>query len=126
MKKRIIIIIVLILSILLLYSLFFSREKYIKKNQQVINCGSCIVKNEETAVNIAEDSLFVIYGKSKIKDERPYNIKLMRNKIWVITGSLNQGIFDKFLYKDMPMFGGGFEIKIDAKDGKIVYVTHYK
>ena len=126
MKKRIIIIIVLILSILLLYNLFYSRAKYIKKNQQVINCEDCFVKDEETAIKIAEDSLFVIYGKSKIKGERPYNIELKKNKMWIITGSLNQSIFDKFLYKDMIMFGGGFEIKIDAKDGKIVHVTHYK
>ncbi len=105
MKKRIIIIIVLILSILLWYNLFYSREKYIKKNQQVINCEDCFVKDEETAIKIAEDSLFVIYGKSKIKGERPYNIELKKNKMWIITGSLNQSIFDKFLYKDMIMFG---------------------
>lgn len=126
MKKRIFIITVLFLSALLLYSLFFSREKYIKKNQQIVNCGDCFVKDEDTAVKIAEDSLFVIYGKSKIKGERPYNIELMRNKVWVITGSLNAGILEKLLSGGMPMLGGTFEIKIDAKDGKIIYVTHYK
>lgn len=126
MKKRIFIITVFFLGVLLLYNLFFSREKYIKKNQQVINCGNCIVKNEETAVKIAEDSLFVIYGKSKIKDERPYNIELKKDKIWIITGSLNQGMLDKYLYKGMPMFGGTFEIKINAKNGKIIHLTHYK
>jgi len=126
MKKRIFIITVLFLSVLLLCNLFFSREKYIKRNQQVINCEDCFVKDEETAVKIAEDSLFVIYGKAKIKDERPYNIELMRNKVWVITGSLNPGILDKLLSGGMPMLGGTFEIKINAKDGKIVHVTHYK
>ncbi|WP_449399251.1 NTF2 fold immunity protein [Chryseobacterium wanjuense] len=126
MKKKILLIIIAFLSAWLFYNLVFSKKKYIKKNQQVINCADCIVKNEETAVKIAEDSLFVIYGKSKIKDERPYNIELMKNKIWVITGSLNQSILDKFLYKDIPMFGGTFEIKINAKDGKIIHVTHYK
>ncbi|MCI3939355.1 YbbC/YhhH family protein [Chryseobacterium aahli] len=126
MKKRIFIIIVFVVSTFLLYNLFFSREKYIKKNQQVANCEDCFVKDEETAVKIAEDSLFVIYGKSKIKDERPYNIELKKNKMWIITGSLNQGMLDKYLYKGMPMFGGTFEIKINAKDGKIIHVTHYK
>lgn len=126
MKKKILLIIITFLSALLLYNLFSSREKYIKKNQQVINCRDCSVKDEETAIRIAEDTLFAIYGKSKIKEERPYNIELIKNKVWLITGSLNQGLLDKLLYKDMPMFGGTFEIKINAKDGKIIHVTHYK
>ncbi len=114
------------LGILLLCNLFFSKEKYIKRNQHVINCEDCIVKNEEIAVKIAEDNLFVIYGESKIKNERPYNIELTGNNVWVITGSLNSGILDKLLSGGMPMFGGTFEIKISAKDGKIIYITHYK
>jgi hypothetical protein len=126
MKKTIVIITVLLLSAILVYSLFFSSNKYIKKGQEVINCKDCIIKNEETAIKIAEDSLFTIYGKSKIQDERPYNIDLIKNQTWVITGTVNESILEKLLYGNMPKFGGAFEIKINAKDGKIIDVTHYK
>ena len=95
-------------------------------NQEVTHCSDCVIKNEETAIKTAEDRLFNIYGESKIKGERPYNIKLVNNKTWVITGRLNAGILDKLLSGGMPMFGGTFEIKINAKDGKTVYATHYK
>lgn len=126
MKKRIFVITVLFVSALLLYNLFSSNEIYLKKNQQVVNCKDCIVQNEETAIRIAEDRLFMMYGKNKIKDERPYNIALIKNKLWVMTGSLNHGLLYKLLSKYIPVFGGVFEIKINAKDGKIIDVTHYK
>jgi|688.fasta_scaffold845454_1 hypothetical protein len=119
-------IVLLIISAIVLYNIFFDRKKYIAMNQKVINCSDCVIKNEKKAIEIAEDKLFVIYGESKIKDERPYSIKLINNKVWVITGSLNHSFLDELLYKGVPKFGGGFEIKINAKDGKIIKLTHYK
>jgi hypothetical protein len=124
--KKIIFIVLLIITGIVLYNIFFDNKKYIVMNQEVTNCSDCTIKNEETAVKVAEDKLFNIYGESKIKDEIPYNVKLINNKIWVITGSLNQGVLEKFLSKGMPEFGGTFEIKINAKDGKTIDVTHYK
>lgn len=125
MKKKIIAVAVVIVSAILVYTLFFTREKYIKKNQYVINCNDCLIKNEEKAIQLAEEKLFSIYGKSKIENERPYNIEL-KNNTWIVTGSVNTSILDKLLYGNMPKFGGGFEISIKAKDGSIINVTHYK
>ncbi len=124
--RKIMYIVLLIISAIVLYNIFFDRKKYIAMNQKVINCSDCVIKNEKKAIEIAEDKLFVIYGESKIKDERPYSIKLINNKVWVITGSLNHSFLDELLYKGVPKFGGGFEIKINAKDGKIIKLTHYK
>ncbi|MDQ0477065.1 NTF2 fold immunity protein [Chryseobacterium sp. MDT2-18] len=126
MKKGILVTLLIFMCGLLLYYFGFSGEKYISENQQVINCEECLVKDEETAIKIAENKLFVMYGKSKIEEERPYNIDLVHNKVWVITGSLNAGILEKLLSGGMPMLGGAFEIKINAKDGKTINITHYK
>lgn len=126
MKKGILVTLLIFMCGLLLYYFGFSEEKYISENQQVINCEECLVKDEETAIKIAENKLFVMYGKSKIEEERPYNIDLVHNKVWVITGSLNAGILEKLLSGGMPMLGGAFEIKINAKDGKTINITHYK
>ncbi|WHF51813.1 NTF2 fold immunity protein [Chryseobacterium gotjawalense] len=126
MKKGILVTLLIFMCGLLLYYFGFSEEKYISENQQVINCEECLVKDEETAIKIAENKLFVMYGKSKIEEERPYNIDLVHNKVWVITGSLNAGILEKLLSGGMPMLGGAFEIKINAKDGKTINITHDK
>jgi hypothetical protein len=126
MKKKLLVILVIFLISLLVYSLFAQKEKFVQKDQKVINCKDCLVKNEETAVRIAEDNLFSIYGKTKIEKERPYNIKLINNKIWLITGSLNKGLLVNLIYLNVPKFGGTFEIKISAQNGKIIDVIHYK
>jgi hypothetical protein len=125
MKKKVFIILMIIIGIIL-YKLFFDSAIYIVMNQEVVDCKYCVIKNEAEAVKVAEATLFYSYGDTKIKNERPYNIKLVNNETWVITGSLNQGIFDKLLYGGMPKFGGVFEIKINAKDGKIIDMIHYK
>lgn len=126
MKNKIIIVILCFLTIILVYNIFFRNEKYIIKNQKVTSCESCLIKNEDTAIKIAELILFDYYGEDKIKNERPYNIKLLNNEIWLITGSLNQGMLDRLLYKGVPMFGGTFEIKINAKNGAIINIIHYR
>lgn len=124
MKKKVFII--FITTGIILYLVFFNNKKYVVKNQQVFNCENCLVKNEEKAIEIAEKVLFEYYGESKIKKERPYNIILVNNKLWVITGSLNKGIFDYLLFGNIPKFGGTFEIKIDAKTARIIEIMHYK
>ena len=108
------------------YRAFFSTDRYTALNQQVSNCDGCTVKNEETAVDIAEEILFKTYGKSHIKNQRPYEIKLLGNKVWSLKGSLNQSTLEKFLSCGMPKLGGTFEIDIDPRDGKILKIIHYK
>lgn len=125
MKKKVFIIFIIITGIVL-YKIFSDSERYIAMNKEVIDCRDCVLKNEATVIEVAEAALFESYGEDKIKNERPYNIKLVDNKIWVVTGSLNQGLLDKLLHGGMPKFGGVFEIEINAKNGKIINMIHYK
>lgn len=113
--------------LLLVISYFvFEKKKYYEKNQTVINCKVCVIKTEIKAIDMAEDTLFKVYGKSKIIKERPYIINLVDNKKWIISGSLNKNLIEKILYRDIPKFGGTFEIILDAKTGKVMNMIHYK
>ncbi|HPT14446.1 MAG TPA: YbbC/YhhH family protein [Bacteroidales bacterium] len=73
-----------------------------------------LIPNDEVAIKIAEPILFNIYGKNKIVNEKPYRISLIDN-YWLIMGSLSKNTD-----------GGVFEIVINAKDGKIIGVSHGK
>lgn len=125
MKKFSKIFIFIFLVLIILYFLF-GNSRYNGKNQVVANCTTCSIKTELEAVNRAEDILFRIYGKSKIIEERPYNIKLVDNKKWIIEGSLNKNLFETILFSFIPKFGGCFEIMLDAQTGEVINVTHYK
>lgn len=124
--KKIIFIMIGIGLIVLVNSLFFTKDAYIGKQQKITNCDDCLVMNERTAVEIAEAILFEYYGKEKIKSQRPYNIELIPNNIWLIKGNVSKSFFEKVLYTDMPMSGGGFEVLINGKNGEIIRITHYK
>ena len=63
---------------------------------------------------MAEPILFEIYGKSKIEDEKPYEVFLINN-YWVIRGTQNRF-----------SLGGTFSIVIDARNSKVIRVIHYK
>lgn len=125
MKRAVIFLILMVMGIAV-YRAFFSTDRYTALNQQVSNCDGCTVKNEETAVDIAEEILFKTYGKSNIEDQRPYEIKLLGNKVWSLKGSLNQSTLEKLVSGGVPKFGGTFEIDIDPRDGKILKIIHYK
>jgi NTF2 fold immunity protein len=73
-----------------------------------------LIKNKETAIAIAEPILFDIYGKKDIINERPYECYLI-DGYWYISGTLPK-----------DWLGGVFEIIINAKDGKIIKLTHGK
>ena len=125
MKRFSKILIFVFLVLIILYFLF-GNSRYNGKNQVVTNCNGCLIKTELEAINKAEDILFKIYGESKIIEERPYNIKLVDNKKWIIEGSINNNLFETILYSFIPKFGGCFEIILDAKTGAVINVTHYK
>lgn len=80
----------------------------------ILEKNELLIKNESTAISVAEPILFVIYGKSKIEDEKPYEAYLINN-YWVINGTLNRF-----------SLGGSFLIIIDAKNSKVLEITHYK
>jgi len=83
--------------------------------QKSIKCEDCLVTKEETAVGIAEPVLFESYGKDQIEDQRPYTVTIENDSIWHIEGTFNR-----------IGFGGVFDIKISAKNGKVLYMMHGK
>ena len=80
----------------------------------VVNYKELLIKNENTAIQIAEPILCEIYGESHIKDQKPYEVYLIDN-YWVINGTLPIG-----------MLGGTFVIIIDARNSKVLKITHFK
>lgn len=85
-----------------------------QSQHNIINNGENIVKDSATAINIAEIVLFNIFGKENIEKQKPYEIDFIRN-YWIIEGSLPQG------FK-----GGTFIIILNAKDAKIIKISHGK
>jgi hypothetical protein len=76
--------------------------------------GLSVIKDSITAVAVAEAILFNIYGKQEIIYERPYEIYLISNH-WVLMGTLPKG-----------SDGGTFLIILDAKDSRVLKMTHGK
>lgn len=73
-----------------------------------------LIKNSSTAIAVAEPILFNIFGKDQILTERPYEVYLI-DGYWYLAGTIPKG------WK-----GGSFEIILNAKDGKVIRLTHYK
>lgn len=80
----------------------------------VLHNKTLIIPDSSTAVTIAESILFKIYGKKEIQNQRPYEIYKIEN-YWYISGT-----FPK------PQPGGTFLIITDARDGKVIRITHGK
>ncbi|MEJ1239731.1 NTF2 fold immunity protein [Chryseolinea sp. T2] len=74
-----------------------------------------LIKDSETAINIAEPLLFGAFGEEKIHHERPYGV-FQIGEYWFLSGSL-RGRYDR---------GGGFEIIIDSRDARVISLGHYK
>lgn len=72
------------------------------------------ILNSKTAVEIAENILFPIYGKDNIIKQRPYDVNFI-DGYYIINGT-----FPK------PTIGGTFLIIINSKDGKVIKLTHGK
>lgn len=72
------------------------------------------VPDEKTAIDIALKVWIPIYGKETIESEKPY-IATLKNGVWVVTGSLPEG-----------MDGGVAEVQISQKDGKVLKIIHGK
>ena len=80
----------------------------------VIDNKKVIIKDSSTAIKIAEPILFSIYGKENIESQKPYESYLIEN-YWVIAGTLPK-----------DMLGGTFLIIIDARNSKVLKITHGK
>ena len=78
-----------------------------------------LVKDEKTAIAIAEPILFNLYGKKQILMERPYKICLVNND-WVIFGTFPR--IEGFL----GFNGGTFEMILNSKNAEVKSITHGK
>jgi hypothetical protein len=85
-----------------------------KKLHNVIDNKKEIISDSTTAIDIAEKILFKIYGRENIENQRPYETYKIKN-YWSISGTLPQG-----------MMGGTFLIIMDARDGRIIRISHGK
>lgn len=85
-----------------------------KSMHNVVDGKKLIIKDSLTALSIAEPLLFDIYGKSNIIKQQPYETYLIDN-YWVITGTLPS-----------DYNGGTFLIVIDARNSRIIRITHGK
>ena len=74
--------------------------------------GQPVIRNEHTAIAIAEALAFGTYGEKQIRSEKPYQAALI-DDYWVIMGSLPVGYT-----------GGVFEVILDAKDGRVLHLMH--
>jgi hypothetical protein len=85
-----------------------------ESQHNVIDNKNVIIKDSSTAIKVVEPILFSIYRKENIESQKPYECYLIEN-YWVIAGTLP---------KDMD--GGTFLIIIDARNSKVVKITHGK
>lgn len=76
-----------------------------------------IVKNEKCAVAIAEAVLSDVYGARELKWQKPFVAILVKNEIWVVSGTFP---------RNRNLKGGVAYIKIRKKDGAILGMTHEK
>lgn len=86
----------------------------VKKGFNFISNDRILIKDSNTAINIAEPILFSIYGKDDIIFQRPYDIFLI-NKYWIISGTL-----------PIQTLGGTFLIIMDSRNCRILTLEHGK
>jgi hypothetical protein len=73
-----------------------------------------ILKDKETAILVAEQILFAGYGRKNIEYQKPYDIYKIKN-YWIVSGTLPKG-----------SLGGTFLIIMDARDSRVIRLTHGK
>ena len=80
----------------------------------VINLKAQIIKDKETAISVTEPILFHTYKKENIIKQRPYEVYLI-DDYWIVSGTLPEG-----------SLGGTFLIILDARNSRIIRLTHGK
>lgn len=85
-----------------------------ERPQHNVISQSTIIKDNSTAIKVAEPILFSVYGEDNIINQRPYEVHLIEH-YWVISGTLPEG-----------MLGGTFLIIIDSRNSEILKLTHGK
>ncbi len=70
-----------------------------------------LVPNKVTAFNIAIAVLSNIYGENQLESETPFNV-YQRDSVWVVYGTQKH------------QKGGFSYIEIDARDGRVLKISH--
>ena len=99
---------VLCASLLVASAAFGQKEKH---PQPVPDSG--------TAIKIGEAALTKVYGKSKVKSERPF-IAELKDDVWTVSGTLHCPDH-KALCE-----GGVATVRLSKTDGRVISITHYK
>lgn len=73
-----------------------------------------LIRNNKTAIEIAEPILISKFGTKCIKEEKPFQVCYV-NGYWIVNGTLPKGAVE-----------GTFNIILRATDGKIIQLIHYK
>jgi len=71
-----------------------------------------LIRDEETAIAVAEIMLFKMYGKAMITTERPYECYLV-DGYWFLRGTLPKNYT-----------GDVFEVIMSSKDGRVIKLTN--
>src|SRR6266566_8069820 len=85
--------------------------------------GAGYVPDSETAVKIAEAVLIPVYGEKKVRSEEPFAAHL-EGGVWTVGGTLRcpdgKGGFTT------QCVGGTAVVKLSRRDGRILFMMHYK
>lgn len=90
------------------------RESLTNNSQHNVVGEKPLIKDENTAIEIAESVLFEIYSRENIIRQKPYEIYLV-DSYWIIMGTLPK-----------VWIGGTFLIIIDSRNSEIKRISHGK
>ncbi|WP_066436981.1 NTF2 fold immunity protein [Chryseobacterium sp. CCH4-E10] len=90
--------------LLIIFLILFSCSK----NKSKIN-GS----DQDIAIKLAEEVWIKAYGKSEIKEQKPFVAKKKNDSIWVVHGTFNK-----------TGFGGVAYAEVNVKKQKVITYTH--
>jgi hypothetical protein len=77
------------------------------------------VPNSETAIKVGEAALMKVYGKRKVKSERPFSAEL-KDDVWTVSGTLHCPDHKAVCH------GGVAEVLLSKTDGRVISIRHYK
>ena len=89
------------------------------------NPNKVFVPDAKTAIAIGRAVLAPIYGSENMQREEPLIAK-RRGDIWTVSGTLNCGMSRLQKMMGGSCVGGAAEIRLSAKDGRVLHVTHYQ
>jgi len=106
---------VLLTGLIIIFPRDFISDAPAYKYFYQVHGNNTLIKDRQSLIKYAEPILFQTYGKENILKEKPYKISF-KNGVWSMDGTLPK----------QYTVGGTFHIVINARDGKVVKMIHYK